>query len=84
MRGEAFVGGAATLAMVRSRTKLSRTAAGHECYMRCEPDGAIEQAHAIFESLTDPPSSVAASGNHVPHSDRLVACTTRPAWLGFI
>ncbi|KAI9572470.1 hypothetical protein HD554DRAFT_2292890, partial [Boletus coccyginus] len=30
-------------------------------------DGAIEQARAIFESLADPPSGVAAPGNHVPH-----------------
>lgn len=30
-------------------------------------DGAIEQARAIFESLADPASGVAAPGNHVPH-----------------
>ena len=30
-------------------------------------DGAIEQARAIFEGLADPPSGVAASGNHIPH-----------------
>lgn len=30
-------------------------------------EGAIEQARAIFEGLADPPSGVAAPGNHVPH-----------------
>ncbi|KAF8432582.1 hypothetical protein L210DRAFT_3413442 [Boletus edulis BED1] len=30
-------------------------------------DGGIEQARAIFESLADPASGVAAPGNHVPH-----------------
>jgi len=29
--------------------------------------GDIEEARRIFESLVDPPSGVAASGNHVPH-----------------
>ncbi|KAG1729087.1 uncharacterized protein EDB91DRAFT_1160171 [Suillus paluster] len=29
--------------------------------------GNIEEARRIFESLVDPPSGVAASGNHVPH-----------------
>ena len=29
--------------------------------------GGIEQARDIFESLADPPSGVAAPGNHVPH-----------------
>jgi pentatricopeptide repeat protein len=29
--------------------------------------GDIEEARRIFESLLDPPSGVAASGNHVPH-----------------
>lgn len=30
-------------------------------------DGAIEEARAIFERLADPPSGMAAPGNHVPH-----------------
>ncbi|KAG8218224.1 hypothetical protein J3R82DRAFT_3792 [Butyriboletus roseoflavus] len=40
-------------------------------------DGAIEQARAIFESLADPPSGVAAPGNHVPH-DSTFASSTPP------
>ncbi|KAK2459484.1 hypothetical protein APHAL10511_008499 [Amanita phalloides] len=31
--------------------------------------GDLEQARAIFEGLADPAQGVAASGNHVPHSD---------------
>ena len=31
----------------------------------CATKGAIKQARAIFESLANPPSDVAASGNHV-------------------
>lgn len=38
-------------------------------------DGAIEQARAIFESLADPASGVAASGNHVPHDSTSTSST---------
>ncbi|KAH0839518.1 hypothetical protein J3R83DRAFT_376 [Lanmaoa asiatica] len=41
-------------------------------------DGAIEQARAIFESLADPPSGVAAPGNHVPHDSSSPSSSTPP------
>lgn len=38
--------------------------------------GNITEARAIFESLADPPSGVAASGNHVPHDSTSAPLTS--------
>jgi len=39
-------------------------------------EGAIEEARSVFESLADPPSGVAAPGNHVPHDSSLSGSTS--------
>ncbi|KAF8554970.1 hypothetical protein OG21DRAFT_967478 [Imleria badia] len=39
-------------------------------------DGAIEEARAIFESLADPASGVAAPGNHIPHESASASSTS--------
>ena len=46
-------------------------------------DGAIKQAHAIFESLANPPSDVAASGNHVLHESSLVVPHVSPGLVSY-
>lgn len=44
--------------------------------------GDMEQARTMFESLTDPPTGVAAPNNHAPHnpSDALIVSPTEPVY----
>jgi len=41
--------------------------------------GDIEEARRIFESLIDPPSGIAASGNHVPHEGSQQSVSPSPS-----